>query len=568
MSFTSRLINALLHLPPAETHDFVVTRNIQAPMPDGVVLLADHYAPRVGPKRPTVLVRTPYGRAGFFGLMYALPYVIHGYQVFVQSCRGTAGSGGEFRYARNERADGLATIEWIKQQDWFSGELAMVGASYLGFVQWAVAAEAGPEMKALVPSITSADFNHFRFQGGSFELESSLGWSTMMTKDAATGMRLDILGQISRERRLRQAYRHLPLNTADQVVINQPSQPFQSNIEHGPDDEYWKPVDVSDTLDKVTTPVYLQAGWYDLFLDWQLQDYQRLRAAGRQPYLLVGPWTHGQLSSAPEMTRETLAWLRAHMNGDRSALRDTPVRLFVMGANEWRAFADWPPPAQSERWHLQPGGALATAAPPTSEPDHYRYDPADPTPAVGGNSLGAQQHMGMKDNRALEARQDVLVYTSAVLEEDVEVIGPITADLYVRSSLEYTDFFARLCVVESSGKSLNLCDGIVRLTPDSQPAPAADGVRHLQLALWPTAYHFRRGQRIRVQISSGAHPRFARNLGTGEPLATATKLVIADQTVYHDPDHPSAFVLPHTDSRHRLRMWAVPLAEKAWRTPC
>ncbi len=544
MSFTSRLIQALLRLPPAETHDVVITRDIQIPMPDGVVLLADRYAPREGPKRPTILVRTPYGRKGFFSFTFALPYVTHGYQVLVQSCRGTAGSGGEFRYARNERDDGLATIEWIKQQDWFSGELAMAGGSYLGFVQWAVAADAGPEMKALVPSITTSDFNHFRFQGGSYELESSLGWSTMMTTDAATGLRLNLLRQITRARKLAQAYAHLPLNAADRIVINQTSPIFQSNLEHGPDDEYWKPVDVSDRVAEVTTPIYLQAGWYDLFLDWQLQDYQRLRAAGRQPYLLVGPWTHGQFASLPEMTRETLAWLDTHIKGKRGALRETPVRLFVMGANEWRGFADWPPPSQSERWHLQPGGALTREPPPASEPDRYRYDPADPTPAVGGNSLGAQQHMGPKDNRALEARPDVLVYTSAALEQDMEVIGPVTADLYVRSSLEHTDFFARLCVVESSGKSINLCDGLIRLTPASQPAPAADGVRHLQLALWPTAYRFRKGQRIRVQVSSGAHPRFVRNLGTGEPLATATRLVAADQTVYHDPEHPSAFVLP------------------------
>lgn len=544
MSFASRLVNALLRLPPAETHAIVVKRDIQVTMPDGVVLLADHYAPRDGPKRPTILVRTPYGRKGFFSFMFAYPYVTHGYQVFVQSCRGTAGSGGEFRYARNERADGLATIEWIKQQDWFSGDLAMTGGSYLGFVQWAVAAEAGPEMKALVPSITSSDFNHFRFQGGSFELESSLGWSTMMTTDAATGMRLSsLLGAASRERRLRQAYGHLPLGAADQVVINQSSQPFQSNIQHPPDDEYWKPVDVSDTVGEVTTPIYLQGGWYDLFLDWQLKDYQRLRAAGRQPYLLVGPWWHGQFSSGPEMTRETLAWLDTHVKSQRGALRETPVRLFVMGANEWRAFADWPPPAQSERWHLQPGGALAPDVPPASEPDRYCYDPADPTPAVGGNSLGARQHMGARDNRALEARSDVLVYTSAALEHDMEVIGPVTADLYVRSSLEHTDFFARLCAVEPSGKSINLCDGIARLTPGSV-TPEADGSLHLQLALWPTAYRFRKGQRVRVQVSSGAHPRFVRNLGTGEPLATATKMVIADQTVCHDPQHPSAFVLP------------------------
>ncbi len=151
--------------------------------------------------------------------------------------------------------------------------------------------------------------------------------------------------------------------------------------------------------------------------------------------------------------------------------------------------------------------------------------------------------MGAKDNRKLEARADVLIYTSAVLEHDVEVIGPVIAELYVRSSLQYTDFFARLCVVEPSGKSINLCDGIVRLTPGCV-VPQADGSLRIQIDIWPTAYRFHRGQRIRIQVSSGAHPRFTRNLGSGEPLATASTLRIAEQTVFHDPEHPSAILLP------------------------
>jgi putative CocE/NonD family hydrolase len=181
--------------------------------------------------------------------------------------------------------------------------------------------------------------------------------------------------------------------------------------------------------------------------------------------------------------------------------------------------------------------------PTSGQPDHYRYDPANPTPAVGGNMLGAMPRMGQRDNRALEARPDVLMYTSAPLEQDLEVIGPVIADLYVSSSREHTDFFARLCVVEPSGRSYNLCDGILRLTP-GEPVPDPEGVWHLQIELWPTAYRFRRGQRVRVQVSSGAHPRFARQLGTGESLSTATAMVAAEQAVYHDAVHPSAVVLP------------------------
>jgi uncharacterized protein len=544
MSFTSRLISRLMHLPPAHTHDIAVTRDIPIPMPDGVVLFADHYAPRGSSRLPTILIRSPYGRKGIWSILMVVPYAERGYQVLIQSCRGTAGSGGEFVYARHEHDDGLAIIEWIKQQEWFSGELATLGPSYLGFVQWCVAADAGPELKASVLQVTSADFNHFRFQGDSLNLEMSLNWSTMMTDTAATGARLSsILTARQRERNLERAYHHLPLGEADRLVVHQPSRHFQEQILYGPEDDYWKPVDYRARRAEVNAPAYLIGGWYDIFLHWQLQDYQALRSAGKQPYLLVGPWTHTSFLNSGKITRETLAWLDTHVKGQRNQLHEMPVQLFVMGANTWRHFADWPPPFRSERWYLQAGGGLAPRMPEASEPDHCRYDPADPTPAVGGNSLGAAKHMGPKDNRALEARPDVLVYTSAALEQDLEVIGPLTADLYVHSSLEYTDFFARLCVVEASGKSVNLCDGILRLTPGSV-SPQPDGSLHICIEVWPTAYHFRKGQRMRLQISSGAHPRFVRNAGSGEPLATGTKLCVAEQTVYHDPEHPSAILLP------------------------
>ena len=498
MSFTSRLMSRLMHLPPAQTHDIAITHDIQIPMPDGVVLLADHFAPRTASKLPTLLVRSPYGRKGFFSALTALPYAERGYQVLIQSCRGTAGSGGQFLYARHEHEDGLATIAWIKQQEWFSGELATIGGSYLGFVQWSVAADAGPELKAMVLQVTAADFNHFRSQGGSLNLETSLGWSTMMTVQAATGMRLSSLllsGQ--RNRALERAYEHLPLGEADQLVIHQPSQPFQEQLLHGPEDDYWKPVDFSARLGEVNAPAYLIGGWYDIFLDWQLKDYQALRRAGKQPYLLVGPWTHTSFSNGGIIIRESLAWLDTHVKGKQERLHEAPVQLFVMGENTWRHFADWPPPVRSERWYLQANGVLAPTMPLALEPDRYRYDPADPTPAVGGNSLGAVKHMGPKDNRSLEARPDVLVYTSAVLEQDMEVIGPVTAELYVRSSLEHTDFFARLCVVEASGKSINLCDGILRLTP---------GV-HSPATRWQPAY-LDRGLANRVPLPKGtAHSR-------------------------------------------------------------
>jgi len=217
------------------------------------------------------------------------------------------------------------------------------------------------------------------------------------------------------------------------------------------------------------------------------------------------------------------------------------VRLFVTGADAWRELPAWPPPGgREERLHLHDGGVLAAEAPAASGVDAYRYDPAAPTPSLGGTSLGATA--GRKDNAALEARGDVLVYTTAPLDRALEAIGPVRAELFVASSVAHTDFFARLCDVDPSGRSTNVCDGLVRLRP-GRPAAGADGVRRIAVDCWAAAHRFRPGHRIRLQVSSGAHPRFARNPGSGEPLATAARLVAADQQVHRGPERPSALVL-------------------------
>lgn len=540
MSIMSRLLGRAMRLPPAETYDIVIERDLKTPMPDGVMLLADRYAPRTHSGRPTILVRSPYGRRGYFGLLCGRLFAERGFQVLVQSCRGTFGSEGTFDPFRQEHVDGIATIEWLKAQEWFSGELLTMGPSYLGLVQWAVAPYVGPELKAVAAHITASDFSHQMHPGGSFTFEDVLSWTYQMnTQERRLAVIAGLLGQ--QTRRLVPALKRLPLRDADKVALGKTVPFFQAFLEHVPGDEWWRPADHSGNVGKVTAPVSLVGGWYDIFLPWQLRDYAALRDAGRQPYLLIGPWTHVAPAGMGAAAREALAWFRAHLSGDRSGLREAPVRLYMMGANEWHDYPDWPPPGvRSERWHLQPSGGLALAPPPKSEPDRYRYDPADPTPAVGSASLAGSA--GPKDNRSLEARPDVLVYTSAALERDLDVVGPVSAELYVHSSLEHTDFYVKLCDVSPSGKSVNLCDGILRLTPDGA-TPEADGSRRIVIELWPTANRFQRGHRLRVQVSSGAHPRFARNPGAGESLATATKLVVADQTVYHDPAHPSAIIL-------------------------
>jgi putative CocE/NonD family hydrolase len=542
MSLPSRLLGLLYGLPPADTHDVVVTRDLPVPMPDGVVLLADHYAPRGADRPPVILVRSPYGRAQLLGLLYAHLFAERGFQVLVQSCRGTFGSGGAFDPLRRERDDGLATVAWMRTQPWFSGKLATLGPSYLGFVQWAIAAHT-PELGAMSVQVSSSEMRTAMHAGGSFWLATALNWAYLVAQQER-GLLRALLAPFQAVKRIRAVGRGLPLATLDQALIGAPAPYLRDWMEHeAPDDPWWGPLDFSAEVERVTAPVHLTGGWYDLFLPHILADYERLRRAGRAPYLTLGPWAHLSPDLAKGSLRDAVAWFRAHLLGDRRGLRDAPVRVFVMGTNTWRELPEWPPPAVAERWHLGAGGVLTTAPPGVSEPDRYRYDPADPTPSVGGSSLSVEA--GAKDNRALEARADVLVYTSAPLAADLTVMGPVRAEVFVASSLQHTDVFVRLCDVSPSGRSTNLSDGLLRLRPGAPP-PDATGCRRVDVSLWPTAHCFRRGHRVRVQVSSGAHPRYARNLGTGEPLATGTTLVAADQTVFHDPARPSAVVLPVT----------------------
>lgn len=539
MSILSRLIARYGKLPPVQTRDVLIERNLLVPMPDGVVLLANRYAPRGSEKPPLLLVRCCYGRGGFFGLLYGQLFAERGFQVVIQSTRGTFGSDGTFD-PFVEREDGLATIAWLKEQLWFPGSFATTGPSYLGLVQWAIASEAGPELKALAIQVSTSEFRSQTYPGESFSLDTALSWTHLMANQEHTNLLKQIFSPP--ERKLKPLFSHLPLSEVDRLATGEHAPFFQAWLESSePGSEYWQARSYESSVKDISAPINLLGGWYDIFLPWELRDYRTLRDAGKQPYLTIGPWAHATPAGMFTGVSETLAWANAYLRDDRSQLREAPVRIFVTGANEWRDYPDWPPPGvQAQRFHLQPGGALAADLPPASEPDHYRYDPANPTPALAGPLLAGKALP--TDNRALEARSDVLTYTSAPLERDLEVIGPVQADLYVKSSLEHTDFFARLCGVDLQGKSINVCDALQRVKP-GRPTAQPDGTLRVTFDLWPTAHRFGAGHCLRLQVSSGAHPRFARNTGSGEPLGRATKLLIANQSIYHDPEHPSGIVV-------------------------
>jgi uncharacterized protein len=531
------VLGRTLKLPRARGDGVVVERDLPVPMDDGVELLADRYVPANAGPMPTVLVRTPYGRRGAYGVLYGLLFAQRGLQVVVQSVRGTFGSGGEFD-PFDERGDGLATLAWIREQPWHKGKIGMAGASYLGLTQWAVARDAGSHLGAIVPTVTASQF-HGATYGGGLALESMAAWHTMV---AVQEERLATLRMLSGLSRLRDAWHHLPLGELDVHVLGRENEHFRRALEETAREEpYWAARDHAGSLADVEAPVLLIAGWHDIFAPWQLEDYAELRRAGREVRLIVGPWTHVSRGLWAMSTRESIRFLRGHLLGDTRLLRRPRVRVHVGGLDEWRDLRDWPPPRSREwRLHLRPGGRLATAEPDPSLPDRYRYDPAHPTPAFGGPVLLARRPV--VDNRDLEERDDVLVYTTAPLEHGVDAIGPVRAEIFVRSSLPHFDVFVRVCDVDRLGVSRNVCDALERVAPD-RITDEGDGVLRVAFGLWPMSHRFRRGHRIRVQVSSGAHPRYARNTGTGEPLASGTRLLAADQEVHHDPDRPSAVVL-------------------------
>jgi putative CocE/NonD family hydrolase len=533
VTLVSEIAGRVMRLPAPLSRDVVVERDLPATMDDGVTLLADRYAPAGadGPA-PTVLVRSPYGRRAWVGLTFGRLLAERGLQVVVQSVRGTFGSGGAFD-PFDERADGLATLRWLRAQPWHDGAVGSLGPSYLGLVQWAVA----DELDALSLSITASQFRGQAYGSGSVALDTALSWLLILELQER---RLGVLLVLRALRRtLPPVYGRLPLGDLDRIAFGRELPIWRRWLDElAPDSPYWADRDFSSSVGDVAAPVQLLGGWHDIFLPWLLEDFHALQQAGRSPQLVVGPWAHMSPGVASHGLRAGLGWLRAHLLGDPRLVRETPVRVWVSGEERWRDLDDWPPPgAREHTLYLQPGGELGPGEPPASQPSRFRYDPADPTPAVGGPVLMDQQPV--RDNRELEARPDVLTFTTVPMQADVDVIGPVRADVHLRSSLADTDLFVRVCDVHPDGTSLNVCDALIRLTPGAPPRDA-DGVARVGLDLWPTAHRFERGHRMRVQVSSGAHPRYARNPGTGEPPATATRLVAADQEVFHDPARPSS----------------------------
>jgi uncharacterized protein len=558
-------------------NEITVERDLRVPMRDSVILLADHYAPvGLGP-RPTVLMRCPYGRGWQFAMM-ARPYAERGYHVVLQSTRGTFGSGGRFTPAVDEAADGQDTVAWLRTQDWFNGRLATVGASYLAFAQWALALDPPPELFAMAVHISPHDLAAAGFGQGPFELYNLLMWSELMAHQELHGSAVMMWRTMTTERRLGPALNRLPL-AQTVATVGGNGAPWYAEWVAKPDpgDPYWAGYSAAAALDQVTVPTLLISGFHDFFVEQTLHQYHALSTRGVPVGLTIGPWNHMTLDMGVAI-RETLGWLDAFADPDRPGVsaRPAPVRVWRSGDKTWRELAAWPPPdAITCDWYLHPGGGLnatmpapeASAAPEVADgrpgaadgrpgaadgrpgaadgsaraaASRFRYDPADPTPSAGGRVMSIR-FGGSQDNAAIEARPDVLTFSTDPLAAPVEIAGVPSVRLYLSSDNAYHDIFVRLCDVDPQSVSRNLTDQIVRPLPQDVPVGQ---VREVTIAMTDVAHVFLPGHRIRLQVSGGAHPRFARNLGLPLDLVSGVQTVAVTHEVRHDHEYPAALTLP------------------------
>ena len=533
------VLDRLLGLGESRTRRVEVRRDLAMPLPDGTTLATDHYRPVEVERGPVVLVRTPYDKNNIMSRAYGLGFSRRGLQVVVQDVRGTFGSGDDFEPFRHERADGLATVSWIRDQHWCDGRVAMAGASYYGHTQWAVAPYADPKLSAIALGITASDFRPTFYPGGSVGWQQTLAWS------ASLGTQQDRQRPWQRfgfHRRVSAAMSTLPASRADLAAIGKPARFLHDILDHaGPDDHYWDHIDHGRHLAELDTPASLVAGWYDIFLTRQLEDFTALQGAGVPTRITIGPWWHGQPASLRVVFCDQLDWLTGHLLDDPLILNRPPVRLFLQGADRWLDFDRWPVDTAARDLYLAADGTLRSEIPTSAANRAFRYDPADPTPTVGGALLNAVG--GQFDNRKVEARDDVLTYQTEPLVADLDVIGKSSAEVHLLSDHGDTDVFVRVCDVGPGGRSLNVIEGIRRLRP-GDPVEDDHGVRRVGVELVPTAYRFLRGHRIRVQVSGGAFPNYIRNHQTGEAVATASRSVPGRTQILHGPDHPTKIALP------------------------
>jgi putative CocE/NonD family hydrolase len=537
---------------------------VMVPMRDGVKLHTRIWKPveaKNGDTYPVILERGY--QPGY--PEHAERFTAAGYIYVGQSSRGHRLSEGELNRFFSDAKDGYDTLDWISQQPWSNGKIAMYGKSYMAATQWLVAPEQHPNLKAIIPQNMNADI-----------------WQCVYRCNGALTLAMTAHGRTygSSEDREKIAeygwedfYRHLPLINLDEAFTGEKNKMWREYVSHATYDDYWQAIGIRDKYDKITIPVYLMGGWYDYYPGAAFTSFNQLKAQGAtdEIRIAISPTDHldrvvEARNFGPHADKDELGlairWLDYVIKGIDNGIKDEPpIKIFVMGINEWREAYEWPlPGTQFTNYYFRSPdgsriGSLSTAPPGDEPPTVYIYDPDDPVPTIGGNHsfLGTDQpeliQVGAFDQRPNESRHDVLVFTRPPVIEDMEVTGPIVIKLYAASSAPDTDFTAKLIDVYPDGAAYNLTEGIIRARFRESiweaPKPLVPGkIYEYTLELLPTSNVFKKGHRIRVHLTSSNFPLWDRNPNTGREQGMYTQLQIAEQTIFHEQAYPSHIILP------------------------
>jgi putative CocE/NonD family hydrolase len=562
----------------AETYAVTTEHDIEAKMRDGTILRADVYRPKAEGTFPVLLERTPYDKRN--SVSFAVKAVARGYVAIIQDVRGRYASDGEWYPFKNESNDGYDTVEWAATLPYSNGKVGMIGGSYVGATQMLTAIAHPPHLAGICPVVTASNYHDgWTYQGGAFEQWFNESWTSGLAQNTLNRL-------VEKNTNALRGMWKLPLTDYPLFEIPDPDAGLTSNLApyfldwlaHPNYDEYWKRWSIEEHFADIKVPMLTIAAWYDIFLAGSLRNYIGVKAHGgsdaarngqRLVVTIGGHAGSGRkigevdfgADAASDEDETTLRWYdQIFKNAGNEGGSAKPVRLFVMGINQWREEDDWPlARAKETKYFLHSGGkanssggegALSLTAPRSESQDRYTYDPADPVPTIGGPLCCDSEHLkpGPRDQRPVEARQDVLVYSTPPLAQDLEVTGPVKVELFARSSAVDTDFTAKLIDVSPDGFAQNLTEGIVRARyRDSQEQPTfmnPGQIYKFTIDVWATSNVFRKGHRVRLEISSSNFPRFDRNMNTGEESASARRSVSAANTIYHDAEHPSVLFLP------------------------
>lgn len=567
-----------LSLDAQALNDIRVLRHQEVPMKDGVILYADVYLPVSEGKHPTLVVRTPYGvqRPGMHQTM--VRFAQHGYAVVLQDVRGRYESQGIWEPFRDEAEDGYQTIEWAAKQPWSNGKVGTQGGSYLGHNQWAAASQRPPHLVAIFPILASTNiYSNWWGMGGAFRLSFNYGWGTVrMPNRIMLPQYWHTADYMPENMKYENVLMHLPLKDGDLQSAGHPVQHYRDWIIHQSYDDYWKAISDEERFDQIEVPVHTMGGWFDIFVMGTINGYVGMRNHGGNDEarsgtrMIIGPWGHGSSQSfggvdfTPDAELDyferQLKFYDRHLKGIENGLDDEkPVKLFYMGINKWRGEDNWPIPDTEYRnlyldskvsaRSVRGDGSLSFNQPKRQGVDTYRYDPENPVPTIGGNNCcGTPTLSGPRDQRPLERREDVLVYTSDYLEEPLTIAGPVSILLHAATDGSDTDWMVKLVDVYPDGYAMPVSEGILRARfregLDQMKLLTPNQTYEYEIEMTGTANVFLPGHRIRVDITSSNFPQFDRNPNTGDDLGESTKTRVAQQSVFHGGQQPSSIILP------------------------